>query len=227
MVAMGDLNAKLGGYYGNDEDAPVNGAIRGGAHRANTRGVAIRGGRDGPTLSADEDAPVRDTSTTVYTGTTAAFRATAAKMELARADLTGDAYRGDLRRFAGMPRRFATCWLIASDTSPLITHMNAVITQLQTRAYTHRRIETPLHPMCLLYPATLTAAINELVDALKLRTVAHIDAFETAHVVPTGDFGTDLHVIADDIVAMVPFVSDLEHYHLVAAQKISEILHAI
>lgn len=188
----------------------------------------IRGGTDaeparGVVLGSGEDASVHHVGEPT-------FRATAAKLELARAQLGdikgGGPYRGDLLRFVGNSKHFALCYLLGAGSDALRERL----TRLDNLAVDNDPNAIVLVPeICMLYPNILRGAINGAIDDLGVMNVQYLPALDFDRSVFQGVFPRtatveNLESIANSLMSIASVADTMSNYHLLAAQKIDEVI---
>lgn len=190
-------------------------AIRAGGYCDGGRVISIRKAQRGITGGGSGEA---DDSTT-YMASQSSFRAAIAKMEVARDQMKGLVYKGDLMALGGQSRFLGACYLLSMRES-LLTQ--GLIELLQGNPFTV--------DVCATYPAALHQTINEIAGECGVEPLQAppVDIFDTVKgnfaVISSGSDWDNLHSIADDLLELSKICADIEIYHMQAAQKITEIM---
>lgn len=141
---------------------------------------------------------------TVHHVGAAAFRATIAKLEYARAAMQGVPYEGELQALAGKDVVIAVCWLLGDSVDTLTNALCDIACSKWTAGG------------CALYPNFLMETVNGALPAgmAPLPPPPHM---------PTGVLPNDIGELADMLLKLSVQVSDIEAYQLLAAQKAIDI----
>lgn len=203
---------------------------------AEIRGGASEEQRNGVVLGSGENAAV-------HHGGDPTFRATACKLELARAKLGesrgADAtvnggrpsYRGDLLRFVGNSKHFALCYLLGAGSDALrqrLADLDRVAREHDPYAQSYCAL---VPEICFMYPNVLRDAINGAIDDLGIMGVEYLPPLDFDKNVYRGVFPRtatpeNLELIANSLMEIAKTADAMSFYHLVAAQKIDEIMRA-
>lgn len=161
-----------------------------------------------------------DDNGTIHAVSEAAFRAAVAKMELARDQMKGRQYKGDLMSLAGQRRILGICYLLSAREGVLADALRDLTGGDELTV-----------DICGVYPSALCDVINgEIrkrgvgIAPLPAPTFDLLRLTDGNFAKPTGaDDWEGLHAIADDLLEISKLGRDIEAYHLAAVDKIVQL----